>query len=89
MKLTKKEICIQNKAFAYYSGFGGLEMHYVEYGIEDYIYCKSGAWYGKKSYHKLKIYYEDDYCYIKLHGYEIPLHECIRINNKGGQENEY
>jgi len=79
MALTKKEVCLQNKAFAYYSGFSGLELHYIEHGIEDYIYCTSGAWTGKKSYHRLKIYYNDEGGYIKLHGYKIPLDECIRM----------
>lgn len=81
MELTKKQVCLQNEAFAYYSGFGGLEMHYIDYGIEDYMYCVSGAWSGNKSYHKLKLYYDDDYTsYIKLNGYKIPLNECIRID---------
>ena len=76
---TKKEICENNKSFAYYSGFSGLELKHIEYGIDDYIYCVSGAWTGKKSYHKLKIYYEENDSYIKLHGYKIPLDECIRM----------
>ena len=74
----KKEMCLSHEAFAYYSGFGGLELHYIEYGIEDYIYCVSGAWSSKKSYHKLKVRYGED-SYIKLGGYTIPLNECIRM----------
>ena len=73
--MSKKEVCLSNKSFAYYSGFGGLEFKKIEYGIDDHIYCVSGAWSGKPKYHKLKVY--DDY--IKLHGYKIPLNECIRI----------
>lgn len=78
--MSKKEICLNNESFAYYSGFGGLEFKKIEYGIEDYIYCVSGAWTSKKAYHKLKIYYNntDDH-YIKLHGYKILLNECINI----------
>ena len=80
MAATKKEICLNNKSFAYYSGFSGLEFKHIEYGIDDYIYCVSGAWNGKPKYHKLKIYYGgNDNGYIKLHGYKIPLNECIRI----------
>lgn len=74
---TKKEICLSNKSFAYYSGFNGLELKKIEYGVEDYIYCVSGAWGGTKGYHKLKVYNGE---YIKLHGYKIPLNECIRMN---------
>ena len=77
--MTKKEICLENKSFAYYSGFGGLEFKHIEYGIDDYIYCVSGAWTGKPSYHKLKIQYGSNGDYIKLHGYKIPLSDCIRM----------
>lgn len=79
MTATKKQVCLENKSFAYYSGFGGLELKKIEYGIEDYIYCVSGAWTSKKSYHKLKVYYGVNGDYIKLHGYRIPLNECIRM----------
>ena len=75
--MTKREICESNESMAYYSGFGGFEIKKIEYGIDDYLYAVSGAWCRKKSYHKLKIYDDD---YVKLHGYKIPLSECIRIN---------
>lgn len=77
---TKKEICENNKSFAYYSGFSGLELKHIEYGINDYIYCVSGAWCNEKSYHKLKVYSDKNgSSYMKLHGYKIPLNECIRM----------
>ena len=28
--MTKKEICLSNLSFAYYSGFGGLEVKFIE-----------------------------------------------------------
>lgn len=77
--MTKKEICLNNKSFAYYSGFGGLELKKIEYGIEDYIYCISGAWTGKPAYHKLKIHYENDGDYVMLHGTKVPMDECIKM----------
>ena len=78
--MSKKEICLNNESFAYYSGFGGLEFKKIEYGVDDYIYCVSGAWTSKKGYHKLKIYYDNNGDpYIKLHGYKILLSDCIRI----------
>lgn len=79
MTLTKKQVCSQNKAVAYYSGLGGLELHNIEHGIEDYVYCVSGIHSNKKNYHKLKVYYSDDNSYIKFSGYKIPLNECIKI----------
>lgn len=80
--MTKKEICLKNKTFAYYSGFSGLELKYIEYGINDYIYCVSGVWCGpsKYKYHKLKVYYASNgENYIKLRGYKVPLNECISM----------
>lgn len=78
--MSKKEYCLKNKAIAYYSGLNGIEIHGIEYGINDYIYCISGAGSAKKSYHKLKINYNlSGDAYITLHGYKIPLNECIRM----------
>ena len=77
--MSKKDVCLNNEAFAYYSGFGGLEFYHIEYGIDDYIYCVSGAWSSKKGYHKLKVYHDKDDSYIKLRGYKVPLSECIRM----------
>lgn len=78
--MTKKEVCLNNESFAYYSGFNGLEFKKIEYGIEDYIYCVSGAWNGKPAYHKLKVYYDDNGGYVKFNGAKVPLNECIRMN---------
>lgn len=79
--MSKKEVCLTNISFAYYSGFGGLEFKKIEHGIEDYIYCVSGAWTNEKRYHKLKVYYgNNNGGYLKLHGYKIPLNDCIRMN---------
>ena len=78
--MNKKEYCINNKPVAYYSGLGGLMIHGIEYGINDYLFCTSGAWSGKKQYHKLKINYSfSEVAFIRLHGYKIPLNECIRM----------
>ena len=79
--MSKKEYCKTNAAIAYYSGFGGLVIHGIEHGIEDYVFAVSGAWCSKKSYHKLKVYYSmAGRNYIKFHGYRIPLDEFIRID---------
>ena len=78
--MTKKEICLKNKSFAYYSGFGGLEFKHIEYGINEYIYCVSGAWGRYKSYHKLKVNTDNNgNSFLCLHGYKIPLADCIRM----------
>ena len=80
--MSKKEYCQKHPAFAYYSGFNGLEIHGFEYGINDYIYCVSGAWgaASKRKYHKLKIQYDrHGNGYFMLHGYKCRLDECIRM----------
>ena len=79
--MTKKEKCLNNNTIACYYGLGGVEIKDIEYGIEDYLYCVSGAWgiTNNKRYHKLKIYYTEKGGYIRLYGYRIPLDECIRV----------
>ena len=63
-KQTKKQICESKATVAYYSGLGGLETKYIEYGIDDYMY--------------LKIHYEAKNCYVRLYGQRCPLSEFIR-----------
>lgn len=80
--MTKKEYCQSRPACAYYSGFSGLEIHGIEYGINDYLYCVAGAWASpsKRTYHKLKISYDrSGAAFVRLHGYKVPLNECIRM----------
>jgi len=77
--MTKKEYCLNNPAVAYYSGFSGLEIHGIEYGIDDYLYGVSGAWCANKAYHKLKIHYDKNGGFVRLHGYKVRMDECIRM----------
>ena len=78
--MTKKEYCQSRESIAYYSGFTGLEIKGIEYGIENFLYCVSGAWGGPKSFHRLKI--QEDRkgrSFVRLNGYKVPLDECIRM----------
>lgn len=79
--MTKKEYCQKNKAIAYYSGFGGLEIHGFEYGINDYVYCVSGAWGApsRYSYHRLMLYLDHRGQFFRLHGYKCYLDECYKM----------
>lgn len=52
--MNKREYCESRESVAYYSGLNGLEIKGIEYGIDDYIYCVSGAWGGGKQYHRCK-----------------------------------
>ena len=79
--MSKREYCMNNPAIADYSGLNGLEIHGIEYGIEEYIYCVSEAWcVGKtaKQYHRVKVQYtRNGAAFFVVHGYRIPLDECI------------
>ena len=76
--MTKREYCMKNPAIAYYSGLNGLEIHGIEYGIDDYIYCVSGAWGVGKAFHRVKVQYtRKGTAFFVVHGYRIPLDECI------------
>ena len=55
--MNKREYCESRESIAYYSGLNGLEIKGIEYGIDDYIYCVSGAWGGGKAFHRCKIQY--------------------------------
>lgn len=78
----KKQDILQKKSIAYYSGLDGVEVKGIEYGIEDHVLCVSGAWYGKKQPHRLKVYYAgDERAYIRLYGYRLPLDEFIRMGD--------
>lgn len=58
---------------------GGVEIKHIEHGIDDYVYAVSGAWCGKPSYHKAKVYYDADAPYFRINGNKIGLDECIRM----------
>lgn len=77
----RKADILNMKSVAYYSGFSGLEIKAVEYGINDYLLCVSGAWGAKfkQKAHRLKIYYDENGDFVRLHGYKVPLNECIRM----------
>lgn len=55
--MNKRQYCESRESIAYYSGLNGLEIKGIEYGIDDYIYCVSGAWGGGKAFHRCKIQY--------------------------------
>lgn len=83
--MNKRQYCESRESIAYYSGLNGLEIKGIEYGINDFVYCVSGCWYGGKAaqrFHCCKIYYPTngkDSAFFRVHGYKIPLDECIRM----------
>jgi hypothetical protein len=77
--MSKKELCMNKKSVGYWSACGGVEVKAIDFGIEDFVYCVAGAWNGKKSYHKLKINYNNDDGFVVLNGYRLYLGDCIRM----------
>lgn len=78
--MAKKEYCMTHESVAYYSGLNGLETKGIEYGIDDYIYCVSGAWGGGKGYHRCKVQYtRNGRAFFQVLGHRVPLDECIRM----------
>jgi hypothetical protein len=78
--MTAREYCTTRETIAYYSGLAGVEIHGIEYGIEDYVFCVSGAFCSCKSYHRVKISYTaSGKAFIRINGVRIPLDECVRI----------
>ena len=76
--MTKKEICDSNPTVGVYSeGLAGLEIKYIEYDIDDYVYYV--AHYDKESYHKSKIYY-DGRLYFNFYGRKIYFDEILRAD---------
>lgn len=77
--MTNKNI-MNMQSVAYYSGLNGLEIKKIEYGINDRVLCVSGAWGGRKQAHRVKINYtRSGAAFIRVHGYRVPLDECIRM----------
>lgn len=85
--MNKKEYCMTHESVAYYSGLGGLEIKGIEHGVNDFVYCVSGCWGGSwcnwknvKRLHRCKIQYtQNGAAFFRVHGYKIPLDECIRM----------
>lgn len=53
--MNKREYCESRESVAYYSGLNGLEIKGIEYGINDFVYCVSGCWYGGKAARRFQI----------------------------------
>lgn len=80
--MTKKEYCNHHPVCAMYSfGYTGLEIHGIEYGLDDYIIYKYTDGEKVYSYHKSKIQYTTNgNAYFVWCGRRISLNECMRTN---------
>lgn len=75
--MNKKEYA-NNNTIAYYSGFGGIEIKAIEYGINNFVIFVAGAWCSEHSIHRSKIYYNNDRPYFKYKGIRVHLDNCIK-----------
>lgn len=79
----KKNTAFSLPSIAYYSGLNGLEIKRIIHGMDDYILCVSGCWYGgekAKKAHCVKVEYtKTGKAFFRVYGYRIPLDECIRM----------
>ena len=86
MTKAEKQKYLEKKYIGYYSGWSGIEIKDIQYGIDDYIIFVAGAWCGNKSVHRSKVYYTvglkspygDARAYFRYNGNRIYLDECIR-----------
>lgn len=80
--MTKREYCQSHESIAYYSGLHGLEIKGIDYGVDDYVYCVSGAWGNPRlqGFHRVKVNYtRGGRAYIRVNGWTVYLDECIRM----------
>lgn len=80
--MTKKEYCLKNPVCAVYTmGYDGLEIHGIEYGLDDYVIYSHRITEDKATYHTSKIRYTaSGNAYFLWKNRRIPLNECIRTN---------
>lgn len=77
-----KEYCMNHSAIAYASRNSSLEIHGIEYGVNDYVYAVSGAWAGTAAYrfHRVRIdYTARGRAYFRIRGSRVYLDECISM----------
>lgn len=77
--MTKFEICEEHAIIAHANLFGGLEVRFVEYGTDDYLYIISGVCSGKRKYHRVKVKYTKNSSYVVLYGQRCKLSEFLRV----------
>lgn len=80
--MSKKEYCKNNPVCAVYSfGYTGLEIHGIEYGLDDYVIYKYTDGEKVYSYHCSKIRYTiSGKAYFVWRGRRIHLSNCMRTN---------
>lgn len=79
MTKTEKQYYIDKSCTGYFSGYGGIEIKDIRYGINDYCIFVAGAWCSNKSAHKTRIDYNaSGRAYFRYNGNRIYFDECLR-----------
>ena len=78
--MTRQQTIDNMKTVAYFSGYGGIEIKSIEYGIEDHVIFMAGTFAGKRSAHRARIYYPaSGRAYFNYLGSRIHFDECLRV----------
>lgn len=79
MKKEEKLKVMQEKSVGYFSGFGGLEVKSIAYGVEDCVVFVVGAWTGRPEVHTARIHYETERAYFNYRGTRVHFDEVLRM----------
>ena len=79
MRKEEKQAFLQADSVGYFSGFGGLEVKEILYGIEDEVVFCVGAWTGHREIHKARIHYETERPFFLYRGIRVHFDEVIRM----------
>ena len=63
----------------YWSEMGLVEVKEIEYGVEDHVKVVAGTMTSTPTSHYLKVYYNSQEPYIKLHGRRLKFSDCIFV----------
>lgn len=79
MTKNERHEIIAAPAVAYFSGFGGLEIKEISYGIEDEVKFVVGAWCGQKEPFCATIKYDNSgAAYFTYRRNKIFFGDCVR-----------
>lgn len=79
MTAQEKRSIIEKRGIGYFSGFAGLEIKEIVYGIEDTVFFVVGAWTGKPEAHRAVIRYTAAGAYFKYRGSRVRFDEIVRM----------
>lgn len=78
----RADIIKNHKVIGVCNDFGGIEVIEIEHSFDDYVHLIEGVQTSNPSYHRLKIYFDDnkDSSYFVLHGQRIYFDNIMRVN---------